>query len=646
MKIHQLWAENVKGISSRVVIDFSHTGLNLVSAPNEMGKTTIAQVLDCIFKYKSDSSAQAVHDLKPKGRDVSPAMGATIEVDGQIYEIEKQWLKGSKTEVKFVSPEIKSLDGEPAQRIIDEIYKKRLDESVWKMIQVDQASFDEILKSKSAGERAALSRFLAQVVSSGSDLDDKSIMERIQEEMADWWQPNKKKLSSAQGKSGSLISEKIDEISSLQELSEDLEKKIASAATIEVEMLEKQESKEVLEKRKLAQDANAELLSALRELKDRNDLQEKIDQLVLETPVIKEISDEIFDSINADHALHAQFVALKSIQLKAISAVELEINGSKIELSSGEVHDQKLESPLNITIPNLLSIDYEDIDAAGLQAGATRYLENLAILGCKDFDSIQPLKRKFSEYQIHTNNLNALINKRSIESLKAIVSDKMKLKETFPNWDEDIVAKPVSNSDLVAVAREVGNKEGRTEQIAINGWHTSLEETQEKILYQQKRLEGLYKKANAVRLLDEVITKHKNAAESDYSSHFSKYLNDLATSFYGTDVHFEVSESFDIISRRLGSTVVPISQLSTGAKEQLAILIRLALTQIVQVGEPFPVILDDEFAHSDADRIAMMNNIFIDFGDEQQFIMLTCTPEKFSSYKPVKTIDLAAMREA
>ena len=62
--------------------------------------------------------------------------------------------------------------------------------------------------------------------------------------------------------------------------------------------------------------------------------------------------------------------------------------------------------------------------------------------------------------------------------------------------------------------------------------------------------------------------------------------------------------------------------------------------------EPLPVILDDEFAHSDPDRIAMMNNIFSDFGDEQQFIMLTCHADKFAGYKPVKTIDLAALREA
>ena len=147
-------------------------------------------------------------------------------------------------------------------------------------------------------------------------------------------------------------------------------------------------------------------------------------------------------------------------------------------------------------------------------------------------------------------------------------------------------------------------------------------------------------------MLYEVLNQHKESAEKNYSIHFAKFINDLAKSFYGIDVHFNVSDSFEIVSRIIDGTEVEIKYLSTGAKEQLAILIRLALTQIVQVGEPFPVILDDEFAHSDPDRIAMMNNIFSDFGDDQQFIMLTCTPEKFAGYKPVKTIDLAALRGA
>ena len=70
MKIHQLWAENVRGISNRLTLDLSPTGLNLVSAPNEMGKTTMARILDYLFQWKSTSQDKEIQNLKPYGKDV------------------------------------------------------------------------------------------------------------------------------------------------------------------------------------------------------------------------------------------------------------------------------------------------------------------------------------------------------------------------------------------------------------------------------------------------------------------------------------------------------------------------------------------------------------------------------------------------
>ena len=145
MKIHKLWAENVKGISDLVELELSPAGLNLVTAPNEMGKTTLAQVLDYLFQYKSSANSQDIKDLKPYGKDVGPLMGAVIEVNGQIYKIEKRWLKDKKTEVELLSPEKKALSGNDAEKAIDEIFTKHLDETIWKMIQVAQANFTELL---------------------------------------------------------------------------------------------------------------------------------------------------------------------------------------------------------------------------------------------------------------------------------------------------------------------------------------------------------------------------------------------------------------------------------------------------------------------------------------------------------------------
>jgi energy-coupling factor transporter ATP-binding protein EcfA2 len=648
VKIHKLWAENVRGISSRVTMELSPTGLNLVNAPNEMGKTTMAQVLDFLFQHKSSANSQEIKDLKPYGKDVGPLMGAVIEVDGQTYKIEKQWLKDKKTEVELLAPEKKALSGNAADKLIDEIFTEYLDETIWKMIQVAQANFGDLLDNEYDDDRrTALSDYLAQAVADAEGFDDSNVVEKVEAQYLDWWTP-KGRPATAAGTSGLLIVEKAEALAELKSKVSDLKDKIADAASVEVEIIVKKESQDVLQKRKQAQDANKDLVTAQRELNTRTAAQGKIDELLASNPAIKDFSQELFDAINDDRGLHMQYIALSSIKLTGLGNVSLEINGNLTSIAKGESRDQKLESPLNITIPNLLSIDYESgaTSAAGLEESSKRYTENLKKLGCETFQAAQELSRQHNEYRTLTQNLNALLGVLSIETLQAVIDRNESVKASLPNWETDIIQAPVTASDLEEVAKQVGNKEGRSEEISHNGWHTTLEETIEKISDHEKRLAVLNRKAQAARMLYTVLEEHKSSAEKDYSIHFAKFINNLAKSFYGTDVHFEVSDSFEILSRRMGATEVDVADLSTGAKEQLAILIRLALTQIVQVGEPFPVILDDEFAHSDPDRIAMMNNIFSDFGDDQQFIMLTCTPEKFSGYKPVKTIDLAALRGA
>jgi energy-coupling factor transporter ATP-binding protein EcfA2 len=648
VKIHKLWAENVRGISSRVTMELSPNGLNLVTAPNEMGKTTMAQVLDFLFQHKSSANSQEIKDLKPYGKDVGPLMGAIIEVDGQTYKIEKQWLKDKKTEVELLAPEKKALSGNAADKLIDEIFTEYLDETIWKMIQVAQANFGDLLDNEYDDDRrAALSDYLAQAVADAEGIDDSNVVEKVEAQYLDWWTP-KGRPATAAGTSGLLIVEKAEALAELKSKVSDLKDKIADAASVEVEIIVKKESQDVLQKRKQAQDANKDLVTAQRELNTRTAAQGKIDELLASNPAVKDFSQELFDSINDDRGLHMQYIALSSIKLTGLGNVSLEINGNLTSIAKGESRDQKLESPLNITIPNLLSIDYESgaTSAAGLEESSKRYTENLKKLGCETFQAAQELSRQHNEYRTLTQNLNALLGVLSIETLQALIDKSESVKASLPNWETDISQAPVTASDLEEVAKQVGNKEGRSEEISHNGWHTTLEETIEKISDHEKRLAVLNRKAQAARMLFTVLEEHKSSAEKDYSIHFAKFINDLAKSFYGTDVHFEVSDSFEILSRRMGATEVDVADLSTGAKEQLAILIRLALTQIVQVGEPFPVILDDEFAHSDPDRIAMMNNIFSDFGDDQQFIMLTCTPEKFAGYKPVKTIDLAALRGA
>ena len=471
MKIHKLWAENVRGISSRVTMELSPTGLNLVTAPNEMGKTTMAQVLDFLFQHKSSANSQEIKDLKPYGKDVGPLMGAIIEVDGQTYKIEKQWLKDKKTEVELLAPEKKAVSGNAADKLIDEIFTEYLDETIWKMIQVAQANFGELLDDEyDDARRAALSDYLAQAVADAEGFDDSNLVEKVESQYLDWWTP-KGRPATAAGTSGRLIVEKTEDLAELKSTVSDLEDKIADAATVEEEIIVNRESRDVLQKRKQAQDASKELLTAQRELITRTDAQGKIDQLLASNPAAQNFSQELFDAINDDRALHAQYNALSSIKLTGLADVSLEVNGTPVSIAKGESRDQKLESPLNITIPNLLSIDYESgaTSAASLEEGAKRYTENLKKLGCETFQAAQELNRQNNEYRTLIQNLNALLGVCSIETLQAAINENEAIKASLPNWDTDISQAPVTAADLERVAQQVGNKEGRSEEISHYG---------------------------------------------------------------------------------------------------------------------------------------------------------------------------------
>jgi energy-coupling factor transporter ATP-binding protein EcfA2 len=566
VKIHKLWAENVRGISDRVTLELEPTGLNLVTAPNEMGKTTLAEVLNYLFQHKATSKSQEIKELKPYGKDVGPLMGAVIDVDGQIYKIEKQWLKDTKTEVELVSPKKESLAGNAADKAIEKIFTECLDETIWKMIQVAQADFASAISDDyEEDQRDMLRYYLNRAVADEGDDNDESLFEKAYAEYLKWWTPNGK-LAGGANTRGREISEKTEEVRNLKSQVMDLEEKIADAATVEEAIVVNRESRDVLQKRKQAQDSNKELSVATKELKVRTDLIAEIDALLATTPAIKGFSTENFEKLSDDRAISAQYTALSSLKLTALNAITLEINGDSVSLKKGEIKDQKLESSLNITIPDLLSIDYQDnqdTTAAGLEEGHNRYLANLKKLDCADYAEAQVLNRLYADYQRKSQTLDTLLGTYAVELLQGSIDKCGAIKVSLSNWDADIEAQTVSVADLEEVAQQVGQKEGRAEEISRFGWHTTLEETREKIKDHGKRLERLNREAQASRMLREVLENHKSSAEKDYSIHFAKYINDIAKSFYGDDVYFEVSDSFEILSRRLGATQVNVGDLST-----------------------------------------------------------------------------------
>ena len=150
----------------------------------------------------------------------------------------------------------------------------------------------------------------------------------------------------------------------------------------------------------------------------------------------------------------------------------------------------------------------------------------------------------------------------------------------------------------------------------------------------QQKLAAVQRRAAAARRLYEVLEEHQTAARQRYAAPFADRLGQLARSLFGGDITFDLDEELRIASRTRGGVTVDLDALSGGAKEQLGILTRLAIADMVGDdaeggGEPnagVPVIIDDALGSTDSQRLELMSTIFADAGRHSQVIVLTCMP--------------------
>ena len=74
----------------------------------------------------------------------------------------------------------------------------------------------------------------------------------------------------------------------------------------------------------------------------------------------------------------------------------------------------------------------------------------------------------------------------------------------------------------------------------------------------------------------------------------------------------------------------PFANLSMGAREQVAVITRLALADLLrEAGQPSTVLLDDALVNTDADRLDRMHLVLHKAAEKQQIIILTCRERDF-----------------
>ena len=87
---------------------------------------------------------------------------------------------------------------------------------------------------------------------------------------------------------------------------------------------------------------------------------------------------------------------------------------------------------------------------------------------------------------------------------------------------------------------------------------------------------------------------------------------------------------------------MPVDALSGGAREQLAVIGRLAAASLVSddAHGGAPVIIDDALGYSDPERLEGLGAALAEAGRRSQVIVLTCMPERYARIGSACTIRL------
>jgi hypothetical protein len=146
---------------------------------------------------------------------------------------------------------------------------------------------------------------------------------------------------------------------------------------------------------------------------------------------------------------------------------------------------------------------------------------------------------------------------------------------------------------------------------------------------------ALTKRADAARLLRDTLVRHRDEERRRYLEPFTRQIETLGRGVFGADLAVRVDDSLTVTQRRLGGKWLAWDQLSTGAKEQLGLVVRLATARLVSPEDGVPVILDDALVYSDRVRCGRVLKEVSSGSQANQVVVLTSAPERYDAVDAV-----------
>ena len=163
------------------------------------------------------------------------------------------------------------------------------------------------------------------------------------------------------------------------------------------------------------------------------------------------------------------------------------------------------------------------------------------------------------------------------------------------------------------------------------GLQSQLDDAESELQHLTLKHQRIESRAQAARLLHQAFERRRQEAHQRYIAPFKEQIEQLGRIVFGSSFEVELDGDLRVARRTLNGIILGVEQLSVGAREQLAVICRLACAVIVSPdGGGAPVVIDDALGWSDPTRLQAMGAAIALAGRQCQVIVLTCTPGRYA----------------
>ena len=203
-----------------------------------------------------------------------------------------------------------------------------------------------------------------------------------------------------------------------------------------------------------------------------------------------------------------------------------------------------------------------------------------------------------------------------------IRSERERTQDVLSNLKQQIDREQRQSDDLKIELRTLG-------QIGLG---EALDEKISEHTQAQQELERLEQDADAWKLLKETLEAAEKEAKEAFIAPVTERLQPYMKYVLPRASLNLDTESLAIDSLQRDGVEEPFQDLSVGTREQIAVLARLALAEILlEDGRPVAVILDDPLVNSDDKRFRLMSAALREAAEKMQILILTCHEQRHQS---------------